>query len=130
MAWQEYLEELKKRPVADDFILDIPLGKLSKLARGWTMVDVKIITHTDPFPDDLGEKEKFDWLWSCSSFNLKKWQMLTGFDMLFGLIFRLIFSGLIYPDGTYNEEWLKIKLFEQKRRNKNDRNSEFEGDDD
>lgn len=70
---------------------------MEKACSAWLLSEVRL---------DIEEMNIED-VWKHCLIDMDKWHYYLGFVPDGGFFKKLILSGLLYPDGTFNEKWLK-----------------------
>lgn len=103
MTRNQLIEEYKIYPVNVEFIADIQPIDLCKYVTAWTMSNPETSDLHQEKPDGVS---KFQFLWDATSINYTEFTRLCGFIRHNNIIQRLIRANLIYPDGTYNKDFI------------------------
>jgi len=94
------LENLKTFPVQEEFLAEFPLPRLENACIAWSLCGVEMSNLTDYSENGMD-------LWNNCNYNKEKWFRLLFFIPPAGFMYKLIHSNLIYPDGDYNQSWLR-----------------------
>ncbi len=96
---EELLETMKCSEVNSDLLTGIKISHLALACAAWSESEVKL--------NDVEENiDGRSALWKSCKFNKDKWLSILTFLPEGNLLYKLIHSNLIYPDGTYNQEWI------------------------
>lgn len=103
---EELLETLKCSDVKSNLLIGFKLSQLALACAAWSEAEVYLADI------DQQSETPFE-LWKRCKYNKDKWLSLLNFLPEGNMLYKLIHSNLIYPDGTYNQEWITNKKIEE-----------------